>query len=90
MGTHIITTGKSLDVFIANTTAEQYLSTFPSNNHFMVASNKITIEQVLTLFNQNRKLACIIITKDGSVSCKPLGIITGGDVMDLMKVLENY
>lgn len=90
LGAHVISSGKSIDEFIEKTTVEQYLKTYPSNNHYMVASNKITIEQVLSLFNHNRKLACIIITKDGSISCKPIGIITGGDVMDLMKVLEAY
>ena len=90
LGGHIITQNKSIDDFVSNTTAEEFLRQFPSNNHYMVASNKITIEEVLSLFNHNRKLACIIVTRDGTASCKPLGIITGGDIMDLMKVIENY
>lgn len=90
LGSHVIGQSKDVNAFLAETTAEDFLRQYPSNNHYMVASNKITIEEVLGLFNQNRKLACIILTKDGTATCRPLGIITGGDVMDLMKILENY
>ncbi|MCL2755802.1 MAG: hypothetical protein FWE45_02000 [Firmicutes bacterium] len=90
LGGFVIESGRSIDDFVNNTTAEQFLVNFPSNNHFAVANNKVTIEEALTWFNTNRKLTCIILTKDGTPSCKPLGIITTGDVMDLMKILENY
>ncbi|MCL2846598.1 MAG: hypothetical protein FWE38_02800 [Firmicutes bacterium] len=90
LGGHVISQGGSIDDFIGKTTVEEFLRSFPCNNHYVVAGEGITIEQVLGLFNQNRKLACIIITKDGTPSLRPTGIVTGGDVMDLMKVLENY
>jgi len=90
LGGYVLESGKSIDEFIATTTAEEFLKNFPSNNHFAIANNRVSIEEILTLFNQNRKLACIIITKDGTTTCRPIGIVTTGDVMDLMKVLENY
>jgi len=86
----IITEARSVDQFIEKTTAEEFLQKYPSNNHYVVASNKITIEEALTFFNKNRKLTSIILTRDGTFTTKPIGIITGGDVMDLMKILENY
>ena len=87
---YVIAQGASIDDFVNNTTLENFLLRFPCNMHFTLTSNKITIEEVLTLFNQNRKLACIIITPDGSATKRPQGIITGTDLMDLMKVLEDY
>ncbi|MCL2569630.1 MAG: hypothetical protein FWE16_00310 [Firmicutes bacterium] len=90
LGGHIINNQKSVDEFIHNTTAEEFLMTYPSNSHYTIADSKITIEQALSFFNNNRKLACIIITKDGTPTCRPMGIITGGDIMDLMKVIEEF
>jgi len=87
---YVIAQSASIDDFITNTTLENFLLRFPCNMHFTLTSNKITIEEVLTLFNQNRRLACIIITEDGSATKRPQGIITGTDIMDLMKVLEEY
>ena len=80
----------SVDQFNDNTTVEEFLQQFPKNGHYHLASSKITIEEVLKLFNNNRKLVCIIITKTGNYLEPPNGIITQADVMDLMKVLEDF
>ena len=90
LGGHVISTGKSIDEFLSTTTAEEFLRNYPSNSHYMVVARDFTVEQALTHFHNNRKLACIIITKDGTDSCRPIGIITSSDVMDLMQVVENY
>jgi len=90
LATYVIAQGQNIDDFINNTTLENFLHRFPCNMHFTLTTNTITIEETLTLFNHNRKLACIIITPDGSSHKRPLGIITGADVMDLMKILEDY
>ena len=87
---YIISQNKSVDEFIQSTTTEEFIKTFPYNNHYLIVSSKVSIEEVLTLFNQNRKLASVIITKDGTAECRPVGIVTGGDVMDLLKVLEDF
>ena len=81
---------RSVDQFVDTTTVEEFIREYPSNYNYHLASNKITIEEVLKLFNNNRKLACIIITKSGNFLEAPIGIITAADVMDLMKVLESF
>ena len=86
----VITEQRSIDKFVSEMTLEQFLRDFPTNSHFRVASANITIEEVLNLFNRNRKLSVVIITRDGTVNDKPVGIITASDVMDLMKILESY
>ena len=81
---------RSLDLFVNHTTVEEFLREFPINTHYQLSSNKITIEEVLRAFNSNRKLSCIIITKTGNFLEAPMGIVTATDVMDLMKVLEDF
>jgi len=90
LGTHVLSKGLSVDQFIERTTVEELLGKFSCNQHYLVASPKITIEEVIGTFNFNRKIACIIITADGTTSCPPLGIITGADIIDLMQVLEDF
>ena len=79
---------QSIDQYVDNTTVEEFLQQYPASYHLAAAG--ITIEEVLKLFNDNRKLACIIITKSGDFLERPVGIITGADVIDLMKVLEGF
>lgn len=81
---------RSLDDFIQHTSIEEYLRTYPQNGHFTVVNAQVTIEQVLTIFNHNRKIAAVIITPDGTAMQKPVGILTNADIMDLMKIIENY
>jgi len=90
LGKYILSQDLSIDEFVKNTTAEDFIKTYPYNNHYQIVSKKITIEEVLTLFNRDRKLSSLILTSDGTADCRPEGIITGGDIMDLMKVLEDY
>ena len=82
---------RSLDGFVDNTTVEEFLRDYssPSRQYQLVSSN-ITIEQVLKIFNDNKKTVCVIITKTGNFLEPPLRMITGGDIMDLMKVVEKY
>ncbi|MDR0976060.1 MAG: CBS domain-containing protein [Christensenellaceae bacterium] len=87
---NILATNASLDKFLADTTIEEYLRAFPSSEHYVVVSVDITIEECLTLFNQNRKLSTIIVTRSGTATEKPVNIVTVADVMDLMKTLEIY
>lgn len=81
---------RSIELFLNHTTVEEFLREFPANNHYHLASCRITIEEVLKLFNNNRKLSCVIITKSGNFLEPAIGIITAADVMDLMKVLEDF
>jgi predicted transcriptional regulator len=90
LGSAIIGSGMSVDNFLTNTTAEEFVREFPASSHYVIVSAEIAIEEVLKLFNQNRKLICVIITKTGNYIEPPIGIITGADVMDLMRVLEDF
>lgn len=81
---------RDLDEFIKNTSIEDYLRAYPQSGHFTVVDSQITIEQVLTIFNNNRKIAAVLITTNGTAMEKPLRILTNADIMDLMHTIENY
>lgn len=85
-----IVDNKSVDEFIRNTSIEDYLRMYPHTGHFAVVSANVTIEEVLTIFNNNRKIAAILITHSGLASERPIGIVTNADIIDLIKIIENY
>lgn len=60
-----------------------------SNSYEVVASN-VTIDNVLYLFQSNRKLSVIIITRNGNYNEQPLGVVTTSDTIDMQTILDNY
>ena len=66
------------------------LSVNAITSHYEVVSHTATIDQVLFMFQQNRKLSTIIITKGGNYSEKPLGIVATADVIDMQNILDKY
>ena len=59
-------------------------------SHYDVVPASITIDNLLYLFQQNRKLSTVIITKTGSYSEQPLGIVVTADTIDMQTILDNY
>lgn len=88
LGQYLLAGGKS-DVFLKSVKIEDMLSSLKSN-YYVIAAATITVEEALNEFHNNPKLLAILITKDGGVNQKTLGIITGGDVMDMNKIMELY
>ena len=76
--------------FLQNTTIEEAIKEFSNENYYTIVNAKITLDKVLNLFTENRKLLCILITKTGTLLEPPLGIITITDIMDINKILDNY
>jgi len=76
--------------YIEETTIELALKDLVEDNYYTIANEKTTVDKILSLFAENRKLLLIIITKNGSLLEQPIGIITGGDIMDINKILDNY
>lgn len=76
--------------YIANTSIEEVLQEFSTENYYTIVDEKITLDKVLNLFTENRKLLLVLITKSGSLLESPLGIITISDIMDINKVLDNF
>ena len=79
-----------IDGYISNTTIEIALKDLVADNYYTIANEKTTLDKILSLFAENRKLLLIVITKTGSLLEKPLGIVTAGDIMEINKILDNY
>lgn len=59
-------------------------------NHYEVAPNTITIDSIIFMFQQNRKLSTVVITKNGNYSEEPLQVVVTSDLIELQSILDNY
>ena len=76
--------------YLKTTTIEEALKEFSNDNYYTIAPENITLDKVLNLFTENRRLLVILITKTGTLLEPPVGIITLSDIMDINKILDNY
>ena len=66
------------------------MSVLDENNHYEVVASSVTIDNILYMFQQNRKLSTIIITPNGKYNEKPVGIVVTADIIDIQAILDNY
>ena len=76
--------------FLDSVKIEDMLSKLENSNYYAFANKEVTVEQALALFHQNSKLLAVLVTENGGAKEKPLGIMTGSDVLKMNKILENY
>lgn len=76
--------------YVSETTIEDVLKEFTDQNYYAIANDKVTLDKVLNMFSENRKLLLVLITKTGSLLEPPLGIVTISDIMEINKVLDNF
>lgn len=88
-GKYLLAGGKA-EVFLDGVKIEDMLSKIEKSNYYAFANKEITVEQALSLFHKNSKLLAILITTNGGAKEKPLGIMTGTDVLRMNQILENY
>lgn len=88
-GKHLLSGGKA-DSFLNNVKIEDMLSKIENSNYYIFANKDLTVEDALEFFHNNSKLLAILVTKNGGAKEKPLGIITGSDVIKMNTILENY
>lgn len=80
----------NISEYIENTSIEEVLEEFTADNYYTIVSQKVTLDKVLSLFDENRKLLLVLITKNGTLLESPVGIITISDIVDINKTLDNY
>lgn len=81
---------KDIDEYVNNTKIEDVVSSFESDNYYTIVNKNITLDKILNLFSDNRKLSLIIITETGSLLEQPIGGVAIGDIMDVNKFLDNF
>lgn len=68
----------------------QCLDIFNETNHYEVAPTSITIENLLYMFQQNRKLSSVILTENGNFNEPARAVLVSADLIDLNTILDNY
>ena len=79
-----------LEQFVESTKVCDIIQELENSSYYAVESQDLTLERALNLFETNRKLLAILITKDGEGGYPPLGIITNSDIIDMQKILDDY
>ena len=87
---HFLIAGGKAQVFMENVQIEDMLSSIENSQYYDVMKADCTVEEVLDAFNKNRKLLAILFTKNGLSNEMPVGIMTGADVVDAQKVIEQF
>ena len=57
---------------------------------YAISDNSVTLDKILNMFTENRKLSMVLITKNGGLLEPPIGIVTVADILDINKVLDDY
>ena len=68
----------------------QSLDIFNETNHYEVAPTSITVENLLYMFQQNRKLSSVILTENGNFNEPAKAVLVSADLIDLNSILDNY
>lgn len=84
-----IESGTSVDEAVCEPVAK-VLDIFGQTNHYEVAPSSLTIENLLYMFQQNRKLSSVILTEGGNFDEPAKAIVVSADIIDLNSVLDNY
>jgi len=79
-----------IDKYLMNTHVATILDKNDREIRYCVRSESLTIQEALDIFYANRKMASIIITKNGGVQERISGMITVADIMDLNKIIDDY
>lgn len=84
-----VATALNVDALLAEPVAN-CLDVLNVSSHYEVAPSSITVDSILFMFQQNRKLGTVVITKEGNYSEPPLAVVVTSDTIDLQSVLDNY
>ena len=87
---HRLSEDMNIQEFVETATVGEIVAEMGEDYYFMLANEKLTIDEAMNFFENNRKLLIILITKDGKDTSKPLKIISGSDIIDMKKILDVY
>lgn len=81
--------GYDIDEFI-NSPIGKSIKIFDITSHFEVVPASITIDNMLYLFQQNRKLGVVIITPNGNYDEEAIGVVVASDTIEMQSILDKY
>ena len=89
LGNFLIAGGNAKS-FLDNVQIEDMRTSLNESNYYVVKKADCTVEEALNEFYKNHKLLAILFTKNGLPTEHPLGIMTGANVSQAQKILEEY
>jgi len=81
--------GVKFDSLLKKPLAEA-LNLMDISNFYEVVPDSITLDNLLYIFQQNRKLSIVILTKGGSYKAQPSGVVVSSDTIFMQEILDNY
>ena len=84
-----IASGKDIDDAMQEPVSK-CLDIFNETSHYEVAPTSLTVENLMYMFQQNRKLSSVILTENGNYTEPAKVIIVSADIIDLNLILDNY
>lgn len=84
-----IANGKDIDDAMQEPVSK-CLDIFNETSHYEVAPTSLTVENLMYMFQQNRKLSSVILTENGNYTEPAKIIIVSADIIDLNLILDNY
>lgn len=85
-----ISEGVNIHEFLTESTVADVIGEMGDDYYFILANEKLTVDEAMNSFENNRKLLIILITKGGKDTGKPLRIISSADIIDMKKILDVY
>ncbi len=86
----IIKQGKNIDEYCASTPVIDAISSQDIDKTFTIRGERLTVQEALDIFYNNRKMLAIVITKKGNFLERPISILTVADIIDLNKIVDDY
>lgn len=80
--------GVDAEAFFARSVED--LSRRDLGRSFAVRDLQIDVTAVLDLFERNKKLLAVVLTRDGKIGQRPEGIVTVADTLEINNILEAY
>ena len=84
-----IANGKDIDDAMQEPVSK-CLDIFNETSHYEVAPSSLTVENLMYMFQQNRKLSSVVLTENGNYTEPAKVIIVSADIIDLNLILDNY
>lgn len=81
---------KDINEYLENTIIADAINTFGEDPYYTITNKNVTLDKILNLFAENRKLSLIVITETGSLLEQPMGVVAIADIMDINKTLDNF
>ena len=86
----VIGRGEDLGAFAANTAVGEILEQSDLFSYYRYLGKKDTLQDILSAFENNRKLLAVLVSENGPVGARIENIVTASDLVAVNKILEDY